>query len=106
MSVKLGLVALALVLTCVHVFAVHGSNQLLQALILLDSLAIVLVATALMNFARDVVDARRPGAARARRAARATASRREWTLRRGRAAARRAGRGARTRAACGAATSC
>lgn len=47
MSAKLGLVAIAIVLTCVHVFVVHGSNRLLQALILLDSLAIVLVATAL-----------------------------------------------------------
>ncbi len=47
MSVKLSLVVLALVLTCVHVFVVHGSNRLLQSLILLDSLAIVLVATTL-----------------------------------------------------------
>ncbi len=47
MSAKLGLVAVAIVLTCVHVFVVHGSNRLLQTLILLDSLAIVLVATAL-----------------------------------------------------------
>ena len=47
LNVKLGLVALAIVLTCIHVFVVHGSNRLLQSLILLDSLAIVLVATAL-----------------------------------------------------------
>ena len=47
LSVKLGLVALAIVLTCLHVFVVHGSNRLLQVLILLDSLAIVLVATTL-----------------------------------------------------------
>jgi len=47
LNVKLGLVALAIVLTCVHVFVVHGSNRLLQSLILLDSLAIVLVATTL-----------------------------------------------------------
>ena len=45
LNVKLGLVALAIVLTCIHVFVVHGSNRLLQSLILLDSLAIVLVAT-------------------------------------------------------------
>ena len=47
LNIKLSLVALAIVLTCVHVFVVHGSNRLLQSLILLDSLAIVLVATAL-----------------------------------------------------------
>lgn len=47
MSAKLGLVVVAIVLTCIHVFVVHGSNRLLQMLILLDSLAIVLVATAL-----------------------------------------------------------
>ncbi len=47
MSAKLGLVVVAIALTCVHVFVVHGSNRLLQTLILLDSLAIVLVATAL-----------------------------------------------------------
>ena len=47
MSVKLGLVLLAVVLTLVHVFVVRGSNHVLQALILLDSLAIVLVATTL-----------------------------------------------------------
>ena len=46
MQVKLGLVTLAVVLTLVHVF-IKGSNRLLQGLILLDSLAIVLVATAL-----------------------------------------------------------
>ena len=47
MSTKLGLVVVAIVLTCIHVFVVHGSSRLLQTLILLDSLAIVLVATAL-----------------------------------------------------------
>ncbi len=47
LNIKLSLVALAIVLTCVHVFVVHGSNRLLQSLILLDSLAIVLVATTL-----------------------------------------------------------
>ena len=47
LNVKLGLVAVAIVLTCLHVFVVHGSNRLLQGLILLDSLAIVLVATTL-----------------------------------------------------------
>lgn len=47
LKIKLALVALAIVLTCLHVFVVHGSNRLLQSLILLDSLAIVLVATAL-----------------------------------------------------------
>jgi uncharacterized membrane protein len=47
LNIKLTLVAVAVVLTCLHVFVVHGSNRLLQALILLDSLAIVLVATAL-----------------------------------------------------------
>jgi len=47
LNVKLGLVAVAIVLTCIHVFVVHGSNRLLQSLILLDSLAIVLVATTL-----------------------------------------------------------
>jgi uncharacterized membrane protein len=47
MSAKLGLVVVAIALTCLHVFVVHGSNRLLQMLILLDSLAIVLVATAL-----------------------------------------------------------
>ena len=47
LSIKLTHVAVAGVLTCLHVFVVHGSNRLLQALILLDSLAIVLVATAL-----------------------------------------------------------
>lgn len=47
LQVKLSLVTLAVVLTCVHVFVVHGSNRLLQSLILLDSLAIVLVATTL-----------------------------------------------------------
>lgn len=47
MSAKLGLVTVAIVLTCLHVFVTRGSNRLLQSLILLDSLAIVLVATAL-----------------------------------------------------------
>jgi uncharacterized membrane protein len=47
MSAKLGLVVVAIVLTCIHVFVVHGSSRLLQMLLLLDSLAIVLVATAL-----------------------------------------------------------
>jgi uncharacterized membrane protein len=47
LHVKLGLVGVAIVLTCLHVFVVHGSNRLLQTLILLDSLAIVLVATTL-----------------------------------------------------------
>jgi uncharacterized membrane protein len=47
MSAKLGLVVVAIVLTVIHVFVVHGSNRLLQTLILLDSLAIVLLATAL-----------------------------------------------------------
>ncbi len=47
LNIKLGLVALAIVLTCLHVFVAHGANRLLQALILLDSLAIVLVATTL-----------------------------------------------------------
>ncbi len=47
MSAKLGLVAVAIVLVLVHVFVTKGTNRLLQMLILLDSLAIVLVATAL-----------------------------------------------------------
>ncbi|CAB4864032.1 unannotated protein [freshwater metagenome] len=47
MNVKLGLVVIAIVLTLVHVFIVKRSNHLLQGLLLLDSLAIVLVATAL-----------------------------------------------------------
>jgi uncharacterized membrane protein len=47
LNIKLSLVVVAIVLTCLHVFVVHGSNRLLQVLILLDSLAIVLVATAL-----------------------------------------------------------
>lgn len=47
LNIKLSLVVVAIVLTCLHVFVVHGSNRLLQSLILLDSLAIVLVATAL-----------------------------------------------------------
>ncbi len=47
MSIKLGLVVAALVLVVLHVFVTQGRNRLLQMLILLDSLAIVLVATAL-----------------------------------------------------------
>ncbi len=47
LQIKLGLVALALVLVSLHVFAAHGTNHILQGLILLDSLAIVLVATTL-----------------------------------------------------------
>ena len=47
MQLKLGLVTLAIVLVGLHVFAAHGASHLLQGLILLDSLAIVLVATAL-----------------------------------------------------------
>ncbi|MFA9270399.1 MAG: hypothetical protein ACEQSX_06530 [Baekduiaceae bacterium] len=47
LNVKLGLVGVAIGLTAVHVFGAKGSNHALQALILLDSLAIVLVATAL-----------------------------------------------------------
>lgn len=47
MSIKLGLVVVAFVLVGLHVFVAKGSNRLLQTLILVDSLAIVLVATAL-----------------------------------------------------------
>jgi uncharacterized membrane protein len=47
MQIKLGLVGLALGLTALHVFTAHGAGHALQGLILLDSLAIVLVATAL-----------------------------------------------------------
>lgn len=47
MNVKLGLVTVAIVLTAVHIFVMKGSNRVLQALILLVSLAIVLVATTL-----------------------------------------------------------
>lgn len=47
LNIKLGLVVVALVLTLYHVFGGRGQNHVLQALILLDSLAIVLVATAL-----------------------------------------------------------
>jgi uncharacterized membrane protein len=47
MSVKLALVGVAIGLTAVHVFIAKGTNHVLSALILLDSLAIVLVATAL-----------------------------------------------------------
>ncbi|MBJ7332490.1 MAG: hypothetical protein JHC95_21520 [Solirubrobacteraceae bacterium] len=47
LNVKLGLVGLAIGLTVVHVFGRRGESHILQALILLDSLAIVLVATTL-----------------------------------------------------------
>jgi len=47
LKIKLTLVAIAVGLTCVHVFVVHGSSRPLQSLILLDSLAIVLAATTL-----------------------------------------------------------
>ncbi|CAB4345164.1 unannotated protein [freshwater metagenome] len=47
MNIKLGLVVVAIVLVCLHIFVTKGTNRLLQTLILLDSLAIVLVATAL-----------------------------------------------------------
>lgn len=47
MNVKLGLVGLAIGLTAVHVFVAKGANHVLNALILLTSLAIVLVATTL-----------------------------------------------------------
>lgn len=47
MNVKLGLVGLAIGLTVVHVFIAKGTNHVLNVLILLTSLAIVLVATAL-----------------------------------------------------------
>lgn len=48
LNVKLGLVGAAIGLTVVHVFVRGaGQNHALQGLILLDSLAIVLVATAL-----------------------------------------------------------
>ncbi|CAB4918897.1 unannotated protein [freshwater metagenome] len=47
MNVKMALVAVAVVLTAIHVFIAKGANHMLQGLILLDSLAIVLVATAL-----------------------------------------------------------
>ncbi len=45
MSIKMGLVLVAIALVSLHVFIAHGSNKLLQGLILLDSLAIVFVAT-------------------------------------------------------------
>ncbi len=47
LNIKLGLVVVAIVLVCLHIFVTKGTNRLLQTLILLDSLAIVLVATAL-----------------------------------------------------------
>lgn len=47
LNIKMGLVVVALALTLYHVFGGRGQNHVLQALILLDSLAIVLVATAL-----------------------------------------------------------
>lgn len=47
LNVKLALVLVAIGLTLVHVFVVSGRSRPLQVLILLDSLAIVLFATAL-----------------------------------------------------------
>ena len=47
LNIKITLVVIAIVLVCLHVFVTKGANRLLQTLILLDSLAIVLVATAL-----------------------------------------------------------
>lgn len=47
LNVKMTLVIIAIVLVALHVFVTKGSNRILQTLILLDSLAIVLVATAL-----------------------------------------------------------
>lgn len=47
LNVKMTLVLVAIILVAIHVFVTKGSNRLLQTLILLDSLAIVLVATAL-----------------------------------------------------------
>ena len=47
LNIKMTLVVIAIVLVCLHVFVSKGANRLLQTLILLDSLAIVLVATAL-----------------------------------------------------------
>ena len=47
LNIKMSLVVIAIVLVCLHVFVTKGANRLLQTLILLDSLAIVLVATAL-----------------------------------------------------------
>jgi len=47
LNVKMALVVIAIVLVAIHVFVTKGSNRLLQSLILVDSLAIVLVATAL-----------------------------------------------------------
>lgn len=47
LNVKMTLVLVAIVLVALHVFVTKGSNRVLQTLILVDSLAIVLVATAL-----------------------------------------------------------
>ena len=47
LNIKMTLVVIAIVLVCLHVFVTKGTNRLLQTLILIDSLAIVLVATAL-----------------------------------------------------------
>ena len=47
LNIKMTLVVIAIVLVCLHVFVTKGANRLLQTLILLDSLAIVLAATAL-----------------------------------------------------------
>lgn len=47
LNIKLGLVGVAIGLTAIHVFIAKGENHVLNALILLDSLAIVLVAAAL-----------------------------------------------------------
>ncbi len=47
LSVKLSLVVVAIALTLFHIFWAKGQNHMLQGLILLDSLAIVLVATTL-----------------------------------------------------------
>ena len=47
LNVKMTLVVIAIILVAIHVFVTRGSNRLLQGLILIDSLAIVLVATAL-----------------------------------------------------------
>lgn len=47
LNIKMTLVVIAIVLVALHVFVTKGSNRILQTLILIDSLAIVLVATAL-----------------------------------------------------------
>jgi uncharacterized membrane protein len=47
LNIKMTLVLIAIVLVAQHVFVTKGSNRILQTLILVDSLAIVLVATAL-----------------------------------------------------------